>query len=339
MTQSTSDAYFATAGGNVGIGTTTPQWKTQISTTAAPQLALSDSGLLTSNHFSFRNSNGILYIATSSPTSFATSTTPSLTIDGTTGNVGIGTASPSFKLDVSGNTRIGGVTNGSEVLHIGTTAVIDAVISSGDNMYFNTDSTNAGTGNIFAWGTNRAGNAGGTELMRLNDSGNLGIGTTAPGYKFHVAGAIAKATDSGEYLAFLGSSDASNPLGLSVYIRDNPTAGSRRIALQSEEIGASTWRDLTLQDSGGNVGIGTTAPAKKLHVVGSADDILWVERTSADSNPNIGIKNDAKTYLLQTVGARSDNFEIWDNDNSATRLAANSILSSTFWSSFDTNAN
>ncbi|MBI2096994.1 MAG: NYN domain-containing protein, partial [Candidatus Sungbacteria bacterium] len=105
-----NNGLYIAISGNVGIGTTTPQWKTQISGTAAPQLTLSDSGLVTANHFSFRNSNGILYVATSSPTSFATSSTPQLTIDGTTGYVGIGTASPVVALDVTGSTALNGVT-------------------------------------------------------------------------------------------------------------------------------------------------------------------------------------------------------------------------------------
>ena len=98
--ESSSSSYFATSNGFVGIGTTTPYAKLTVSGTAAPQLVLTDSGLLTSNHWTFRNSNGMLYLATSSATTFATSTTPALTVDGTSGYFGFGTAAPASKLDI-----------------------------------------------------------------------------------------------------------------------------------------------------------------------------------------------------------------------------------------------
>lgn len=64
----------------VGIGTTTPQWALQIASSTGPQLTLSDTSL-TSNHWSFRNKGGTFYLATSSPTTFATSTTAAFSID------------------------------------------------------------------------------------------------------------------------------------------------------------------------------------------------------------------------------------------------------------------
>lgn len=68
-----------TNGGYFGIGTSTPQWTLQIASSTRPQLALSD-GSLTSDHWTFRNTGGTLYLATSSPSTFATSTTEALAI-------------------------------------------------------------------------------------------------------------------------------------------------------------------------------------------------------------------------------------------------------------------
>lgn len=74
---------LAKFGGSVGAGTSTPQWTLQSSnTTGKPQLTLSDASIFTNNHWSLRNSNGVLYIATSSPSTFATSSVSALTIDG-----------------------------------------------------------------------------------------------------------------------------------------------------------------------------------------------------------------------------------------------------------------
>lgn len=58
--------------GNVGIGTTTPQWLLDIASSVTAQLTLTSSP--TSPHWTFNNIFGNLFLATSSPTTFATST-------------------------------------------------------------------------------------------------------------------------------------------------------------------------------------------------------------------------------------------------------------------------
>jgi hypothetical protein len=85
--------------GRIGIGTTTPNWMLQLATSTIPQLALSD-GSLTSNHWTMRNAGGLLYIASSSASTYATATSPLLTLDSNTGNVAIGTSTPNFPLQV-----------------------------------------------------------------------------------------------------------------------------------------------------------------------------------------------------------------------------------------------
>ncbi len=85
----------------MGFGTTTPRWALQVASSTAPQLALSD-GSLTSNHWTFRNAGGGLFIGTSSPLTFATTSISALTINAS-GNLGIGTTSPSSRLTVAGS--------------------------------------------------------------------------------------------------------------------------------------------------------------------------------------------------------------------------------------------
>lgn len=64
--------------GWLGIGTTTPQWALTIATTTAPQLLLE--GGNSDNGWAFRSIGGNLYIATSSPTTFATSSIAAFTL-------------------------------------------------------------------------------------------------------------------------------------------------------------------------------------------------------------------------------------------------------------------
>ena len=56
----------------IGIGTNTPQWPLQVLSNTGPQLTLTDSNV--NPNWSFRNITGNLFIATSSPATFATST-------------------------------------------------------------------------------------------------------------------------------------------------------------------------------------------------------------------------------------------------------------------------
>jgi hypothetical protein len=88
------------AAGFTGFGTSTSQWLLELATSTRPQLALSDAS--TSNIWTFRNAGGNLYLATSSPSTFATSTVPAFSIiaGGISGLIGIGSSTPWAKLSV-----------------------------------------------------------------------------------------------------------------------------------------------------------------------------------------------------------------------------------------------
>jgi hypothetical protein len=113
----------------------------------------------------------------------------------------------------------------------------------------------------------------GMDIMLNAAGGNVGIGTTSPAQKLDVSGQIgalngviitggAKAT-SGNYPYSISSSDASNQLQAFFSLQCDPTAGNRRLAISCVEQGVS-FRNITLCEQGGNVGIGTAAPAALL---------------------------------------------------------------------------
>ena len=98
------------------------------------------------------------------------------------------------------------------------------------------------------------------EGMRISSSGNVGIGTTAPGRKLEISDAAA---------AYLRLSDSDSPAySLELF------GGNSGVAYPSINTGIFSQLDLGTQGAvamtlkSGNVGIGTTVPAKKLEVKG-----------------------------------------------------------------------
>ncbi|MEK7604751.1 MAG: immunoglobulin-like domain-containing protein, partial [Patescibacteria group bacterium] len=170
-------------GGNVGIGTSTPQWPLTVVAAATSQLNLGDG--TNTYSWSFRSINGSFYLATSSPTTFATSSIPAVTIvsGGVSGLVGIGTSSPWGKFSVEmGPTNpafvvsnfgsstpslfVGGVNNNGNV-GIGTTSPY-AKLSIG------------GTPGISAEQLLDVASSSGATIFHINSGGNSGFGTTTP---------------------------------------------------------------------------------------------------------------------------------------------------------------
>ena len=207
-------------------------------------------------------------------------------------NVGIGTSSPSATLDVNGTSVLRGTVN----------------IISGNNLdLYNSDNTNQFTiNNIGATGSTNAGlsfvSSGVSERMRIDTSGNVGIGTTSPGYKLVTASSAinskieiqntstAASTSKTSALQFTGT-DTSGTIKESgdIYIipADNDYVGSNMTFYTR---GSDTLSERMRITSSGNVGIGTTSPGQNLTVVGSIEAtniIIADNQIQFGSNSNI----------------------------------------------------
>lgn len=151
----------------IGIGTTTPQWPLQIASSTKAQLALSD-GSLTSSIFAMRNAGGNFYLATASPSTFATSTNSifSIITGGFSGLFGFGTTSPFYPVTVdngsihvaqnkpatSTSMTLSGTTANDFVLRMGTASYTVTITNMRPGQKMTVDTCNpSSTGGAVTW--------------------------------------------------------------------------------------------------------------------------------------------------------------------------------------------
>ena len=220
-------------------------------------------------------SSNALILATdnlNSPIQLATSNVTRLTVDGSSGNIGIGTSDPQSQLHVyrSGedatptiylsNSQTGSTSNGSlGILGFGSAegegyaAAQIRGYSSGD---FNDNDWRAGLKFL----TTPDGTATPLERLIITDTGNIGIGTTAPSSPLHV-------NSSADQLIQIQSSDSL------AYIRLLDTDDSLYFGTKSQKgffggVADLDSTNLVVDLVNGNVGIGNSTPLYKLEVGG-----------------------------------------------------------------------
>jgi len=265
----------ATFAGDVGIGTTSPnsysnQTVLTINGSSYGRLDLESGGTLRSSLFS-QAANTTLAISTG----FFTIDVGSerLRID-TSGNVGIGTTSPSTKLEVLSSQSNSSIRTGG--LEMQSYAVNNSWYA--ENLYYNFGWRLRSNGHAtqmymeagkISFKRVASGSAGAVvspeTTMVLDSSGNVGIGTTAPANKLFVT-----ASTAGDYAGFIENTNSTNGYGL---LAKTANTGTSSYAFAARA-GSS---DIFVVRADGNVGIGITSPGAKLDVNGN----VYVRETGA----------------------------------------------------------
>jgi hypothetical protein len=282
----TAQNYFA---GDVGIGTTSPANRLDIVNSASSaQMSIAGSDGQFAGMFGGTGSNGpgIFFLNTAPALRFGTGTAKSL---GTFtelmrltngGSLGIGTASPAYRLDVNAGVadfaaRIlnGGVSfsrqglllqggNNTEFYGL-STRTADASCEFGFRIQAGSlPAVWSTTNHSIIFGNNN------TERMRLDTSGNFAIGeTSAQGYRLNVKIANTSTTLlDGDALRLASSASGAD---VNINFTDG-VANNAFIGMVSGNLYFYTnLAERMRLDTSGNLGVGITSPAQRLDVLGS----------------------------------------------------------------------
>ena len=194
------------------------------------------------------------------------------------GNVGIGITSPSSYNSGSDNLVVGG-TSGDNGITIATGTTNGGLLAFADGT-----SGNAAYRGYIQYDHNTdflAVGSAGSERMRIDSSGNVGIGVTSPSAGLH----IDNPNDS-QITAIL---DTDNSAVKMVFRNNTETGNNVQIGADGSNLVALTNASERMRiDSSGNVGIGRTDPSFELDINGelriaSANSSLYLEEAASDA--------------------------------------------------------
>ena len=217
-----------------------------------------------------------------------------------TGNVGIGTTSPSSRLTVN-KTKSGTDVENYDLIRLGLLGT-GAVGDSSTIGWFSTSGTKtagiegiSGLDNILygelAFHVRRYTTDAYDEVMRINNRGNVGIGTDSPGARIDIKGVSGSPATSGTTQnGILRIQNNGNNNTLDIGQITSTPYGTWLQAADKSDLNPTYTYPILLNPLGGNVGIGTASPNAKLEIFGGGNTLRM------DSAGNT-----AKTFLMRNV--------------------------------------
>jgi hypothetical protein len=292
------------ASGDVGIGTTSPNHPLTIQANASASsinIIGRETGNLSYISFSNNANNALQSVIGNANGSFVIDTNTAERVRVTSaGDVGIGTPSPSSKLDVNGMLTLPSTSEFSNLrfnLTSGQSASRKWTVGN-DFITFGTFSISTET----ALNNNTY-----TSRFFINPDGNVGIGTTSPDKKLTVSG-DARLVGVGSTL-FFDTTGSNNSAWLKTSADFNLELKNNRgeqnsvlITNNNIELKIGATPQLLINPSG-NVGIGTTSPTAKLEVANSSNTETSIRIfTSGVHSTYIGNKaSDTNLYISNTT--------------------------------------
>ncbi len=222
--------------------------------------------------------------------------THALFVQGSSGNVGIGTSSPDGQLhlftsdasitpDADADDFIieangaAGITIGSSASSVGSIRFADSGSPRAGMIYYDH------VGNAMRFYTLAS------ERMRIDSSGNMGIGTTSPDAPLELEGNNSSTTQFSGYggLRIHNANGSAHNVTAEMYFTAGTSSSNRGAAIGSQFTSGASGNDLYFATNGGNV---------------SSTNTL-TERMRIDSSGNVGIGTASPDNPLEVVGADS----------------------------------
>jgi hypothetical protein len=203
------------------------------------------------------------------------------------GLVGIGTTSPSVRLEVvgSGGIRVNEDGAGTKVISIRSDfAGVDPAI-------------NVSTNNALLLQTNN------TERMRITSGGNVGIGTSNPGFTLHVLSTGAS----------MGLFSTTSATGGFVGFRYNTSTTFGYIGNGNQLVTGGSVGDIALTVESGNILFATNAGAERMRIVSGGNVLIGSTSDGGEKLQVIGITR-------TTEGYRQDTGTVSINHNATTTI-------------------
>lgn len=346
-----------TSAGNVGIGTTSPANKLVVTSDASPTnentyaiaaASASDPAYKTIIGYDYTNDIGLI-AAVRTGIGWRNLSIPQ-------GSLGIGTYSPNAKFEVQGaaDTSIQAIFQSSSVgnaaynggIQLGNagsnqkSSIVHA--SAGDNTLTFTSHYSSGSGNKFIFAP------GGTERVRFQQNGNVGIGTTSPTQKLEVGSFLDAVTNritvaaryeyEPEFNFRLGQSGTGYDWIGAVISSGDDGNYNGKILFKTANAGRDTPTTKMIIKASGKVGIGTITPSEEFHVLGrgifdggsgnsSTDAVLYVTKATND-DWGLYVNNSGLDYGIYARMSPSANyaFAIHNGTTWTTRITGNAVI-------------